>query len=240
MAGHNSDELRNYDGIPESGPIPPELATTLRHGYAAGISFLDAQVGKVMAELDRLGLAENTIIVFWGDHGFHLGEHALWGKSSNYELDARAPLMVATPGMKQPGASAPGLVEFLDLYPTLVALAGLPAAPGLQGQSLVPLLDDPRHPGKAAVLSQHPRPYFNDQLTHMGYALRTAQHRYVEWREMPSGAVVARELYDETVDSRETINRAAEPAQAALVEKLAAQLRDLVGQNPKILPLSAN
>lgn len=240
MAGHDSNELRNYGGIPKEGPIPPALAAELRHGYYAGISFLDAQVGRIVAELERLGLADNTIIVFWSDHGFHLGEHTLWGKSSNYELDARSPLIIATPGLKQPGVGAPGLVEFIDIYPTVVALAGLPAASGLQGRSLVPLLEDPRHPGKAAVLSQHPRPYFNGQLTHMGYSLRTAQHRYVEWREVSTGTVTARELYDEAADPRETVNRASEPTQAALVEKLAEQLRDLAGENPRILPLSAN
>lgn len=240
MAGHDSNELRNYGGIPKEGSIPPALAAELRHGYYAGISFLDAQVGRIVAELERLGLADNTIIVFWSDHGFHLGEHTLWGKSSNYELDARSPLIIAMPGLKQPGVGAPGLVEFIDIYPTVVALAGLPAASGLQGRSLVPLLEDPRHLGKAAVLSQHPRPYFNGQLTHMGYSLRTAQHRYVEWREVSTGTVTARELYDEAADPRETVNRASDLTQAALVEKLAEQLRDLAGKNPRILPLSAN
>lgn len=240
LAGHNSDELRNYKGIPEEGPIPSELAAELRHGYYASISFLDAQVGRVIAELDRLGLAENTVIVFLSDHGFHLGEHTLWGKSSNYERDTRAPLIVAAPGLPQPGVSAPGLVEFIDIYPTVTALCGLPQRDELQGRSLVPLLDDPRHPGKPAVLSQHPRPYFNGEFTHMGYALRTPQHRYVEWRETTSGDVIARELYDKTSDPRETINRADEPGSAGLVRELAAQLRELVSENPRILPLAAN
>jgi iduronate 2-sulfatase len=240
MAFHDSDELRNYAGIPKSGPLSPELVAELRHGYYAGISFLDAQVGRVVAELERLGLGENTIIVFWGDHGFQLGEHAMWGKSSTYELDARAPLIVAAPRMKQPGASADGLVEFIDIYPTVAALGGLTPPAGLQGRSLVPLLDNPRAAGKAAVLTQHPRPYFNDEYTHMGYALRTAGHRYVEWRETVSGRVVARELYDAETDPHETINRANEGAQSALVEKLAGQLQELVGPQPKMLPLDAN
>jgi Arylsulfatase A and related enzymes len=240
IAGHDSDELRNYGGIPKEGPIPPELAAELRHGYYASISFLDAQVGRVLAELDRLGLADDTVIVFWSDHGFHLGEHALWGKSSNYELDARAPLIVAAPRLPQPGVSAPGLVEFIDIYPTVTALCGLPPRDELQGRSLVPLLENPRHPGKPAVLSQHPRPYFNGEFTHMGYALRTARHRYVEWRENASGAVIARELYDETTDPRETINRAGEPENAALLRELSAQLRELAGENPRVLPFAAN
>jgi iduronate 2-sulfatase len=239
MAWHNSEELRNYGGIPETGPISPELAAELRHGYYAGISFLDAQVGRVVAELERLGLAENTIIVFWSDHGFQLGEHAMWGKSSNYELDARAPLIISAPGMKQPGVGAPGLVEFIDIYPTVTALAGLAAPAGLQGRSLEPLLADPRAPGKPAVLTQHTRPYFNGEFTHMGYSLRTPQHRYVEWREIASGAVVARELYDENADPRETVNRAGEAGQAELLGRLSALTQELVGENPKNLPLSA-
>lgn len=240
LAGHTSGELRNYEGIPKQGPLSPELVAELRHGYRAAISFLDAQVGRVLAELDRLGLAQNTIVVFWSDHGFHLGEHALWGKSTTYELDARAPLIVAAPGLKQPGVAARGLVEFLDIYPTLVALCGMEPVSGLHGQSLVPLLEDPRRPGKAAVLTQHPRPYFNGQLTQMGYALRTPQYRYVEWRERASGAVLARELYDHTADPLETINRANDPAQASVVEKLAAEARGIIGPKPKMLPLPAN
>ncbi|HTO04104.1 MAG TPA: sulfatase/phosphatase domain-containing protein, partial [Opitutus sp.] len=157
-----------------------------------------------------------------------------------YELDARAPLIIAAPGLKQPGVASPGLVEFIDIYPTLAALCGLPRVEELQGQSLVPLLDNPHHAGKAAVLSQHPRPYFNGEFTHMGYALRTGRHRYVEWRETTSGNVVARELYDETTDPGETINRANEPGAAALVAILAEQARELIGENPRILPLSAN
>jgi len=238
MAWHNSEELRSYGGIPREGPISPKLAAELRHGYYAGISFLDAQVGRVVAELDRLGLAENTVIVFWSDHGFQLGEHDMWGKSSNYELDARAPLIIAAPGLKQPGVAAPGLVEFIDIYPTVAGLCGLTPPAGLQGQSLLPLLRDPHGPGKPAVLTQHARPYFNDEFTHMGYSLRTPQYRYVEWREIASGAVVARELYDEQADPQETVNRAGEAAQAGLIERLSTQTHELIGENPRILPLS--
>jgi iduronate 2-sulfatase len=119
-------------------------------------------------------------------------------------------------------------------------LCGLPPVGGLHGESLVPLLNNPQAPGKAAVLTQHPRPYFNGELTQMGYALRTPRYRYVEWRERSSDAVVARELYDHASDPKETVNRAADPALAGLVERLAAQTRELVGPQPKHQPLSAN
>jgi len=142
IAGHAWTELRGYGGIPKTGPLREGQIMELRHGYLAGISFLDAQVGRVLDELGRLGLAEKTIVVFWSDHGFHLGEHNLWAKTTNYELDTRVPLIVAAPDVRG-GTRAGGLVELLDLYPTLVELAGLLQAADVEGQSLVPLLWEP-------------------------------------------------------------------------------------------------
>ncbi len=226
IAGHDWQELRGYTGVPKSGPLPAAQIAELRHGYLAAISFLDAQVGRVLAELERTGLAANTVVVFWSDHGFHLGEHDLWAKTSNYELDARVPLIVAAPGVARPGGRAAGLVELLDVYPTLAALAGLPADPGLEGRSLVPQLRDPAAAGKAAALSQHPRPAYGTP-THMGYSLRDERYRYVEWRDLATGAVSARELYDHRTDPRETVNRAGDAGHAGTVAALAGQLRDL-------------
>jgi iduronate 2-sulfatase len=188
-----------------------------RHGHLAAISFLDAQVGKVLAELNRLGLTERTIVVFWSDHGLHVGERGLWGKATNYELDTRAPLIISTPGYA-PGR-VNGLVEFVDLYPTMLELAVLPPpSQALEGESLVPLLREPHGPGRDYAISQHPRPWpasANVAPTHMGYTVRSAQHRYIEWREWPAGAVVAVELYDHLVDPAETINVADDPTYAA-------------------------
>lgn len=224
IAAHDWQELRGYTGVPKTGPLPATQIAELRHGYLAAISFLDAQVGRVLAELERTGLAATTIVVFWSDHGFHLGEHDLWAKTSNYELDARVPLIIAAPGVARAGGRAAGLAELIDVYPTLTALAGLPADSGLEGRSLVPQLRDPAAPGKPFALSQHPRPAYGTP-THMGYSLRDERHRYIEWRELATGAVSARELYDHRADPRETVNRAAEPAHRDLIGALAAQLR---------------
>jgi iduronate 2-sulfatase len=222
IAGHPWTELRGYGGIPKTGPLSEAQIMELRHGYLAGISFLDTQVGRVLDELGRLGLAENTIVVFWSDHGFHLGEHDLWAKTTNYELDTRVPLIVAAPGVRG-GTRVGGLVELLDLYPTLVELAGLPPAAGLEGESLRPLLRDPARAGKAMAVSQHHHPSYG-RATHMGYTVRTARHRYVEWRDLATRAVFARELYDHAIDPAETVNRADDPRQAETVRVLGAEV----------------
>jgi iduronate 2-sulfatase len=224
LAAHDWQELRGYGGVPKTGPLPDAQIAELRHGYLAAISFLDAQVGLVLAELERTGLAANTVVVFWSDHGFHLGEHNLWAKTSNYELDARVPLIGAAPGGARAGGRVAGLTELIDVYPTLTALAGLPAEPGLEGRSLVPQLRDPAAPGNAFALSQHPRPAYGTP-THMGYSLRDAHHRYIEWRELATGVISARELYDHRTDPKETVNRAAEPTHRPVIDALAAQLR---------------
>ena len=229
IAHHRGAELRNYGGIPKEGPLAPELIAELRHGYYAGISFLDAQVGRVLDELQRSGLAANTIVVFWSDHGFHLGEHDLWGKTSNYELDARVPLIISAPG-KRAGQKTTALVELIDLYPTLSELAGLPGAPDLEGRSLARLLVDPEASGREFAVTQHPQPFHGVKSTHMGYALRTARYRYVEWRELATGAVTARELYDHESDPRETVNCIADPTQRRAGEALAARAADVVAQ----------
>ncbi len=219
IAGHPWNELRNYAGMPATGPLTSEQVAELRHGYLACISYLDAQVGRVLAELDRLDLARNTVVVFWSDHGFHLGEHALWGKTTNYELDTRTPLIVAAPGLSRTGARVTGLVELLDLYPTLVDLAGLPPASGLEGVTLVPWLRDPHRPGKDLAVSQHPHPSYG-KATHMGYTLRTPRLRYVEWRDLPTGAVTAQELYDHEKDPKETLNLVGDPSYTAWLTDL--------------------
>jgi iduronate 2-sulfatase len=227
IALHNSFELRGYAGMPQAGDIPTEASRRLREGYYACISYMDAQLGRVLAELTRLGLAENTIIVLLGDNGFHLGEHDLWGKTSNYELDAHIPLIIVAPGRGARGAQARGLVELLDVYPTLLELCGLPRVPGLEGRSLVPLLEDPARPGKEAVLTEHPHPFYTPKSTAMGYALRTERYRYVEWRDLTTKAVTARELYDYELDPLEKRNVVDDPAEADLVARLARQLTGL-------------
>lgn len=158
MGLHSSFELRVRHGIPKAGDIPYDMARTLIHAYLACASYVDAQIGKVLAELDRLGLRDNTIIMVWGDHGWHLGEHGIWGKATNYEIATRVPLIVSAPGMKARGKSSEALVELLDMYPTLCELAGLSVPRHVEGKSFAPLLHDPDREWKKAVFSQFPCP----------------------------------------------------------------------------------
>ncbi len=155
---HSSFELRVRHGVPKSGSIGEDMARNLIHGYLACVSYVDAQIGRIVAELERLGLRDNTIIMLWGDHGWHLGEHALWGKATNFEIATRCPLIVSAAGMKATGRSSDALVELLDMYPTLCELAGLPVPKHVEGRSFAPVLDDPDRQGKPAAFSQFPCP----------------------------------------------------------------------------------
>jgi iduronate 2-sulfatase len=195
-------------------------AAEWRHGYFANISYMDAQLGKVLDALDREGLTKNTIITFVGDHGYHIGEHTLWGKTSNFELDARVPMFISTPGMKTSGQRTAALAELVDLFPTLVDLCSLPKAPGLEGVSLAPVLRDTSASVKPAAYTQHPRPAYYDREPDkmpkaMGVSVRTASVRYTEWRDWKTGEVTARELYDHRARAAEMKNAADDPALAA-------------------------
>jgi len=155
---HASFELRVRHGIPKYGPIGDELSRTLLHGYYACVSYVDAQIGKMIAALEEAGVRDNTIIIVWGDHGWHLGEMGVWGKATNYEIAARVPLLIWTPNMKARGQKTDALVELLDMYPTLCELAGVPLPKHLEGKSFVPLIDNPNRKWKTAALSQFPNP----------------------------------------------------------------------------------
>jgi arylsulfatase A-like enzyme len=220
-------ELRNYHGIPE-GSIPDDLARQLKHGYYAAISYMDAQLGLVLDELDRLDLAKNTIVVLWGDHGWKLGEHDAWCKHSNAENDTNGALLLSVPGMKHAGAKASGLVEFVDIYPTLAELAGLPLPAHLEGLSFKPVLDHPTRPWKPAAFSQYPRPgnSATGGIPLMGYSMRTERYRFTVWlhRDDP-GKVADIELYDHQTDPQENLNVAKSPAHRELLEQLMAQWR---------------
>ena len=158
MGLHASFELRVRDGIPKSGDIDAELATTLRHAYLACVSYVDAQIGRMIAALEEAGLRENTIIIVWGDHGWHLGDMGVWGKATNYEIATRVPLMIWTPDMKVRGHSSDALVELIDMYPTLCELADLPVPAHVEGHSFAPLVDNPSQAWKQAAFSQFPNP----------------------------------------------------------------------------------
>jgi len=160
MGLHASFELRVRHGIPKSGPIEGELARTLKHAYLASVSYVDAQIGKMLAALEEVGARENTIIMLWSDHGWHLGDMGIWGKATNYEIATRVPMIIWTPDMpnKNRGKKTNALVELVDMYPTLTELAGLDLPKHLEGQSFVPLLENPNRQWKKAAFSQYPNP----------------------------------------------------------------------------------
>jgi len=220
-AFHNGYELRTYAGIPAAGEISNETALNLIRGYRACTSFVDAQVGRVLDELDRLKMRDNTIVVLWGDHGYHLGENGLFTKMTNFERGTHAPLIVAAPAMPTAGRKSSALVEFVDIYPTLSELAGLPLPGHLEGVSLVPLLADPDRPWKSAVFSQYLRPG-KDRV--LGHSVRTSAWRYTEWRNARQESVGV-ELYDEREDPQENTNVAAHPAHKAVVDEMANVLK---------------
>ena len=185
--------------------------------YHATISFVDAQVGRLLDAMDRLGLAENTVIVFWSDHGYHVGEHGLWKKQSLFEGSARVPMIISAPGQKAKGGVSPRTVELVDLYPTLADLAGLEAPANLAGTSLRPLLDKPDAEWNRPAFTQVWRGSF------AGHSVRTERHRYTEWAGGKQGA----QLYDYETDPGELNNLANNPQHAATV----AEMKALVGKN---------
>ncbi len=210
FAGHENGELHAYANVPQGNPIPEDLARTLRHGYYACTSYTDAQVGRLLDALDKEGLADNTVIVLWGDHGWQLGDHGLWHKHTNFELAARVPLLISVPGQKTAGQKCDAPVEFVDIYPTLADVCGLPVPSGLDGISLKPWIETPAAPAAKVAISQYPR---YNELTGkrplMGYSIRDARWRLTLWRDRKNAEIVATELYDEQNDPTETKNVAA-------------------------------
>ena len=217
----------------EQDKLTDELRRQALQAYYASISFMDAQVGRVLDALDTNGLADNTVIVFTSDHGYHTGEHGLWQKQSLFEESARVPLIVVAPGISRPGAVAAAPVSQVDLYPTLAALCGVQAPETLQGQSLVALLADPHKQGRGWALSQVGRRGGKTQPSFFGYSLRTPRWRYTEWDEGRQG----RELYDHESDPKELVNLAYSADHAATVADLSAKLKAAVATT---LPASGN
>ncbi len=216
----NWGELRAYYGMPKEGPVTDEQARQLIHGYYAATSFTDAQIGRLLDEVERLGLREKTIIIMWGDHGWQLGDHGLWCKHTNFETSVHSPLIISVPG-QQP-AHCDALVEFVDIYPSLCELCGVPAPDTLEGTSFVPLIQDPTREWKSAAFSQYPR-YIQGVGRGMGYSMRTDRYRFTEWR-VPGKDFREYELYDHKVDPKENVNIAGRPENAALVAQLTEQL----------------
>lgn len=224
----DSWELRSgYTDIPP-GILPDEMQRKLIHGYYACTSYVDAQVGKLLDALKESGAQENTVVVLWGDHGWHLGDHGMWCKHTNYEQAARAPLVITTPNQKARGAKSTSPVEFLDIYPTLCDLAGLKPPTELHGHSLRALLDDPSRSVRAAAVSQYPRGHGAEMK--MGYTFRTERYRLIEWRpfdptaphDAATAEVADREIYDYEVDPLERRNLIDDPDYAHVAAEMQA------------------
>jgi arylsulfatase A-like enzyme len=218
----------------EQDKLTDELRRQCLQAYYASITFMDAQVGRVLDALDRLELSDNTVIVFTSDHGYHMGEHGLFQKMSLFEESARVPLVIAAPGAAQ-GKASGAPVGLIDLYPTLAELCGVETPDNLQGQSLAPMLNDPTAAGRGWSLSQvgrgggRLRPTISEDLGaegrgFFGYSLRTPRWRYTEW----DGGAEGRQLYDHDDDPKESANLVDDPGHAEIVNQLSARLREAV------------
>ena len=226
-AHKSGGEITAYRPVPPKGEISEEIKRNLIHGYYASTSFVDVQIGKVTSALDEMGLADNTIIVLWGDHGFHLGDLGIWTKHTNYEQANRIPICFVAPNVIAAASSTKQLAETVDIFPTLAELAGLPAPTGPQpidGVSLVPVLKDP----KARVRDHAFHAYPKQKL---GRSIRTERYRLVEWKHRGEPVSKAEyELYDYQSDPVESVN---------LVSKLpdvAAKLKAILAQYPEAVP----
>ncbi|HSJ02381.1 MAG TPA: sulfatase, partial [Verrucomicrobium sp.] len=228
-AGKTLGELNQYDPIPQSPPLSEEIRRHILHGYYASMSYMDAQVGRVLDELERLALTEKTIVVLWGDHGWHLGDHGMWTKHTNYEQANHIPLLIVAPGVAQPGSHTRQLAETVDIYPTLVELAGLPKAAGPQpmdGTSLVPVLRDPTQRVRDHAYHAFPRQRQGQPV--IGRAIRTERHRLVEWKTPGASPDTADlELYDYEADPVESRNLATEQPEVV------AKMREILARHPE-------
>ncbi|MDZ7724126.1 MAG: sulfatase-like hydrolase/transferase [candidate division KSB1 bacterium] len=211
--------MRAYHGIPPTGPVSEDMAKTLKHGYYACVSYVDAQIGKLMDTLDELGLADNTIVVLWGDHGWNLREHGLWCKHCNFETSLHAPLMIKAPGMKS-GVQVNGITEFIDIYPTLCELAGLDRPAHLAGTSLMPVLSGEQQSVKDYAVCRWKN----------GITLIKDQYFYTEWVD-EQGELQTRMLYNHENDPRETVDISAFPEQRERVQTFSTELREKWGKD---------
>lgn len=211
---HNFGELRHYNNIPQKGAVPDRTAKQLIRGYYACVTYVDAMIGRVMEGLKEKGLAENTIVIVWGDHGWSLSDHGLWCKHSTFNVAMQTPLIISVPG-KKGGQRIQALTEFVDVYPSLVELAGLPLPGHLQGDSFVDVLDDPTAKGKDALFCRWKK----------SDVIKTDRYLYTEWFDAEEKSV-ARMLYDHQNDPNETINIAEKEENQALVSSLSQRLRE--------------
>ena len=235
MSANANYELRAYTnphkiGRPEDEPLPVKYADSLKRGYYASVSFIDACVGKLIKGLKERGLYENTVIVLWGDHGWKLGDHNGWGKMTNFYIDTHVPLIIKGAN-QQEGKRIKALSELVDIFPTLCDLTGVEKADYFQGTSLIPVFENPDLAWKDAVFTQfRRRPRISkDGQEYMGYSMQTKQYHYIEWYHWDNvkkekGNFAATELYDHYVDANETVNVAEDADKAEIVKQLSMQL----------------
>jgi iduronate 2-sulfatase len=222
IAYHEGFELRMYHGIPKQGKLDDALAIELIHGYYACVSFVDSLVGRLIEALDDNGFRDNTLIVIWGDHGFHLGEKEIWCKFTTFDQDTRVPLIIIDP-RRNGGARVRGFVESVDIYPTLAELAGVAYPRDLEGFSFKPLLDNPQREWKKAVFAKAGRGQGWNEF--IGTSMRTGNYNYVEWRHRIDGTLRTSELYNLDNDPQETRNLADNIEYRPLLERLSQQMQ---------------
>ena len=234
VGDNDSGEFRAYTNVPPKDkklartPLPPAFAAQVRHGYYAAISYTDAQIGIVLDALEKEGIADHTIIVLWGDHGWKLGDHEEWGKHTNFEIDTRVPLIISLPGQKTAGQKTRSLVEFVDVYPTLADLCGLPK-PDVDGVSLKAVLENPAVTVKPVAISQYPKSAGvtkkegakgTAKRDVMGYSIRDDRWRLTLWRSLADNTIVDTELYDEVNAPTEPENLAKKPDNQEVIARL--------------------
>lgn len=218
QAFHNYGELRKYDGVPQKGDLTEEMAKELIHGYYASVSYVDAQIGRVLEELENLGLAENTIVVLWGDHGWNLGDHKLWCKHCTFETALHTPLMIKVPH-ETSGQKTDAITEYIDIYPSLCELAGIEVPATVQGKSFIPLINGMESDKDWAVSK------FKDAVT-----LIKGDLFYTEWTD-DNGEAYARMLFDHTTDPLELVNLADNEEYKEMVSQLSLELRERWGKD---------
>jgi len=199
--------VHSFGGVPDEGPFPEPIARKTLHAYFACVSYIDSLVGDLIAALEETGEADNTIIALWSDHGYQLGDHGMWCKHTNFETSTRIPFILVDPRVKAQGQRTNARIELIDMYPTLANIAGIDLPTGLDGKSLVALIDNPKawDTQDTVAFSQFHR------AGNKGYSVRTKDFRYTEWRNAKTQTIVAQELYDHRNDPGENINVAESP-----------------------------
>lgn len=220
----NSGELRQqYTGVPKDRILPDDYAISLRHAYYASISFVDAMIGEVLNKLDETGMADNTIVVLLGDHGWNLGEHTIWGKHNTFETALRAPLIISAPALSK-NIKSSSIAEFVDVYPTLVELSGLNIPNHCQGTSLVPILKNPKAITKDGMFA----------FWRGAECVHTKKYAYTEWYDPKTKAVSQKMLYDLEADPNENTNVAYQPQYQKVVEELSQKIKASVANRDVI------